>query len=86
MHTVELYEQACDAARRAGYEIRQEWLGGSGGGACEFGGKRWIFVDLALTAVEQLDQVTEALAADQTVIAGELPPLVQNLLKRRPAA
>jgi hypothetical protein len=64
MHTVELLEQCCEIARQLGYQIRQEWLGGSGGGACEFGGRKWIFIDLALTADEQLAQVTQALQQD----------------------
>ena len=61
MHTVDLLEQACEIAEQLGYHTRQEWLGGSGGGACEFAGRKWIFVDLALSVFEQLEQVTEAL-------------------------
>jgi len=61
MHTVDLMEQALAAAERLGFSIRHEWLGGSGGGYCEFGGKKWLFVDLALNNVEQLDQVLGAL-------------------------
>ncbi|MCA9119907.1 MAG: hypothetical protein H6822_00910 [Planctomycetaceae bacterium] len=64
MHTVQLLEQCCDVAKLLGYQIRHEWLGGSGGGACEFGGRKWIFVDLALNADEQLAQVTDALQLD----------------------
>ena len=61
MHTVEMLERMMEAAERAGYTVRLEWLGGAGGGACEFGGRKWIFVDLALSVVEQLDQVAAAL-------------------------
>jgi len=64
MHTVELLEQCCEVARQLGYQIRHEWLGGSGGGVCEFGGRKWIFIDLALNADEQLAQVTRALQQD----------------------
>lgn len=64
MHTVDLIEQCCEVAGRLGYQIRHEWLGGSGGGACEFGGRKWIFIDLALNADEQLEQVTDALQQD----------------------
>ena len=28
MHTVELLQEAMEAARRLGYEVRQDWLGG----------------------------------------------------------
>ena len=34
MHTVELLQEAVEAARRLGYEVRQDWLGGDGGGHC----------------------------------------------------
>ena len=64
MHTVELLERCCEVARQLGYQIRHEWLGGYGGGACEFGGRKWIFLDLALNADEQLVQVSEALKQD----------------------
>src|SRR5262245_13211882 len=50
MRTVELLEQAISTSQELGYRIRYEWLGGSGGGACEFAGRKWLFVDLALSA------------------------------------
>jgi hypothetical protein len=88
MHTVELLEQAIDAAQRLGYGVRHEWLGGSGGGACEFGGRKWIFVDLALSAAEQLDQVVAALESDPALARLELPRALSSLLaaRRRRAA
>jgi hypothetical protein len=60
MHTVELLEEALQTARSLGFTVRQEWLGGGGGG-CEIKGKRWLFVDLSLPAIEQLDQVLSAI-------------------------
>jgi hypothetical protein len=86
MHTVELIEQACALAVELGYEIRQEWLGGIGGGACEFAGKRWIFIDLSLTAVEQLDQVTQALLDDAHITQEVLRPQLNRLVRSRRAA
>ena len=86
MHTVELLEHMKDTAERAGYTVRLEWLGGAGGGACEFAGRKWIFVDLALSVVEQLDQVTKALKDDPTVGMLELPPPVRGQLALRRAA
>lgn len=50
------------AARRAGFTIRAEWLDGETAGWCEFGGSRWIFVDLSLPVIEQIAQIDEALA------------------------
>ena len=86
MHTVELLEEALSIAEYLGYEIRQEWLGGSGGGACEFSGKKWLFVDLALNAVEQLDQVAEALRNDRALHTVRLSPAITDLLDIRNAA
>jgi hypothetical protein len=69
-----------------GYGIRHEWLGGTGGGACEFGGKKWIFVDLALSVIEQLDQVTGALRDDPACHVVEMPAAVGAALGVRRAA
>lgn len=86
MHTIELLDQALSVADQLGYKIRQEWLGGSGGGACQFSGQKWVFVDLALNAVEQLEQVTEALQADPVIYAVELSPPMRELLGIRKSA
>ena len=51
MHTVEALEQALDLAQRLGYEVRQEWLGGNGGGGCELNGQKVLFLDLALGVI-----------------------------------
>jgi hypothetical protein len=86
MHTVELLERAIQFAERLGYRIRQEWLGGTGGGGCEFGGQKWIFIDLASDAVEQLQQVTDALRADQSLQLFDVPQPLQRLLDVRKVA
>jgi hypothetical protein len=64
MHTVELLNEALDVARRVGYEVRQDWLGGNGGGHCLVRGRKWLLLDLAQTAGEQLEVVTDALRGD----------------------
>ena len=86
MHTVELLEQCCEIARQLGYQIRHEWLGGSGGGACEFGGRKWIFIDLALSAEEQLGQVTEALQQDPGIHLCQISPALSRQLGVKRAA
>ncbi len=86
MHTVEIMELALSVADRMGYQIRQEWLGGSGGGACEFGGQKWLFVDLALNSVEQLEQVTEALMSDPGIYLVDLPDVLRRQMGIRRAA
>jgi hypothetical protein len=86
MHTVELLESALSLAQQLGYRTRREWLGGAGGGACEFAGQRWIFVDLSLTTVEQLEQVAEALREDPAIYVTELSPQLRSLLGIRKSA
>lgn len=86
MHTVEMLQRLMETAEQAGYTVRHEWLGGAGGGACEFGGRRWIFVDLALSVVEQLDQVATALNADPIVLSQQTPPAVRQYVLSRRAA
>jgi hypothetical protein len=86
MHTVELLEQAQEVAEDLGYRVRHEWLGGNGGGACEFAGAKWIFVDLALNPVEQLHQIAQALRADPAIYLTTLSPELQHLLEIRRVA
>jgi hypothetical protein len=64
MHTVELLEEAVAAARRLGYEVRQDWLAGDGGGHCLVRGRKWLLLDLAQSADERLDVVADALRAE----------------------
>jgi len=86
MHTVELLEIAIAEADKLGYEVRQEWLGGTGGGRCEFAGRRVIFIDLALNSAEQLDQVIEALLDDPAFFTVKVPRELQPLLGIKHAA
>ena len=86
MHTVELLEQVLTVAERLGYGVRHEWLGGQGCSACEFGGRKWIFVDLAASATEQLEQVAEALQSDPGVHLLTLDAPMQRLLRTHRAA
>lgn len=85
MHTVELLEEALTVAESLGYSIRQEWMGGTGG-ACEIAGKRWLFVDLALTTDERLDQVIEAIKPDPSLYSLRLSPAMSYLLDLRRVA
>jgi hypothetical protein len=86
MHTIELLEQATTIASRLGYGIRQEWMGGCGGGACEVAGRKWLFVDLALSPAEQLDQFIYALREDPGIYSLDLPADLAQLLNIRKAA
>lgn len=85
MHTVELLHDALEAAQRLNYGIRHEWLG-TGGGACEVAGRKWIFVDLSTTSSEQLDMVCEVLLSDPSIAHCELPADLSRWLGLRRAA
>jgi hypothetical protein len=86
MHTVEVLEQALDLAERLGYRIRQEWLGGSGGGGCELNGQKVLFLDLALGPVDQLDQVVDTLQREPGAAALSMPNQLRELLSVRSSA
>ena len=72
MGAVTQLERMIALAEKMGYRVRYENFGGSGGGCCEFGGRRYLFVDLSLNTVEQLEQVSAALAKDPTLPAASL--------------
>jgi hypothetical protein len=86
MHTVELFEELIQTAERLGYQIRQEYLGGIGGGNCELAGKKSIFIDLALNSAEQLDQLVEALQEDPAIYTLPLSDEVARVVQDRKAA
>ena len=86
MHTVELLEAAISLARSSGFVVRQDWFGGFSAGACEFQGRRWMFIDLALSPREQLEQVAEGLRGIVHVPQGEVPPQLHAMLNSRKAA
>jgi hypothetical protein len=86
MHRVEMLEELLALAAQLGYTVRQEWLGGRGGGACEIAGRRYLFIDLALNVTEQLAQAAEALAEDPALVGRKLPAPLAAVLSRRRAA
>jgi hypothetical protein len=73
---VRLFEQL-------GVEVRQERLGGSGGGLCQIRGRRVVFVDLDADAATRLDHCIAALAtvpeAAAVYISPELREWMDNL-------
>lgn len=49
----EKHTQALARIRSHGYQIREEWLDGSGGGGCEIRGEKVYFEDISLTLPER---------------------------------
>lgn len=80
MHTVAMLKEALDTARRMGYEVRQDWLGGDGGGHCLVRGRKWLLLDVAQSADEQLDVVADALRSEEGICrAVRSPELAERL-------
>jgi hypothetical protein len=86
MDSVELLEEAMQAARRVGYEIREEWLGGSSGGACVVGGRKMLFLDLSLGPRQRLDQVLGGLRAEPKSAEIAMTTTLRRILDARKAA
>ena len=61
MRTLELLDYLVELARRIGFEIREEWLDGTGAGACEIRGQRILFVDQSLPPMDRLVQIAHSL-------------------------
>lgn len=86
MHTVELLSHSLNLVERLGYRVRQEWLGGSGGGGCEFKGRKVLFLDLALAPADQLEQVLQTLRHEPDAAGLPMPHQLRELLAVRKSA
>lgn len=86
MHTVELLQEALDTARHLGFEVRQDWLGGDGGGHCLVRGRKWLLLDLAQTPADQLDVVAEALRDEVETVQIDLSPELSQRIELPHAA
>ncbi len=64
MRTADRLNQLLFEARSNDLVVRFEYLDGQGGGLCAFGGKRWLFVDLAQSVEDQLECVQSALSEE----------------------
>lgn len=62
--TLEQVESWLEIAQQLGYRIRHDHFGGSGSGICEFGGQKWIFMDVSQAALEHLVFLEEAIPND----------------------
>ncbi len=77
MHAVRRLQAALELARRAGYQVRTEWLDGVSYPACRLGSRKLLFVDLALDVQDQLEQVLAVLQDDPAVPSQELQMLLE---------
>lgn len=81
MHSLDLLQIALDTAKRHGFSIRREWLGGVAGGKCRIGNKKILFVDISLSVLEQLQQVTSSLATETNLSLSDLDPALARVIR-----
>jgi len=86
MHTVDLLERALALAESVGFRVRQEWLGGHGGGGCEIRGQKWLFLDLAVGPEDHLAATLDALRHDPIAPTLALEPELRQALGHRKSA
>ena len=86
MHTVEILEKAIDVARRLGYQVRQDFLHGAGGGHCLVKGRKMVLLDLAQTYDEQLSDIADALRDESRLIDMDIAADLANYLDIRRVA
>lgn len=86
MGTVELYASVKRFAEELGYQVREENLGGVGGGACEVAGRKCLFVDIAFSSAQQLDEMIESLQRQPEIYSVAIPSELQPLFGIRRAA
>lgn len=86
MHTVDLLAEALTTVKSRGYEVRVERLDDAGGGVCEFGGKKILFLDALQSPLEQLHAVLEVLRAELNRKPLRVTPALAKLLEPRRAA
>ncbi len=72
-----------------GVEVRQERLGGAGGGLCQLRGRRVVFVDLDADAATRIDRCIKALAtvpeASSVFVNPNLREQIDMILASKPS-
>ena len=86
MHIVHQLKQALELAQELGYEIRQDWLDGNGGGHCLVRGRKLLMIDLAQSHEEQFAIVRAALRGEPQLARIEIADELADALDVRSAA
>jgi hypothetical protein len=81
MRTLELLDYLIELARRLGFEIREEWLDGIGGGACVVKGQRILFVDQSLPPADRVQQIAQSLRSSEELTKIYVLPEARALLE-----
>jgi len=78
MDASELLRQLCDSLTRSGLTVRQERLGGDGGGICKMRGQYTLFIDLDADPETQLQRSVECLNLLPNLDGIYLPPQIRE--------
>lgn len=81
MEIRQMLSLAKETARDLGFHIRQDLLHDQHGGMCEFGGKRWIILDVGQNSLEQLHAIGSALMFLDCLDLNEIPGVLRNVWK-----
>lgn len=81
MHAAKLLSLAIEAAKTAGFEVREEVLDGAGGGHCLIRGKKCLLLDMTQSHREQLNDVVDALRAEPEITLSTLHPMLAARLQ-----
>ena len=79
MEIRQLLNLAKQTAKDLGFHIRQDLLNGQQGGMCEFGGKRWIILDVSQNSTEQLHAIGNALRFLDSLDSNEVPVALRDV-------
>lgn len=81
MEIQQMLALAKQTAKDLGFDIRQDLLDGNRGGMCEFGGKRWIILDVGQNSLEQLHAIGNALKFLDSLDAEQIPVVLRDIWK-----
>ena len=81
MEIRQLLNLAKQTAKDLGFHIRQDLLNGQQGGMCEFGGKRWIILDVSQNSMEQLHAIGNALRFLDSLDSNQIPVALRHVWK-----
>ncbi len=81
MEIQQMLTLAKQTAGDLGFSIRQDLLDGQSGGMCEFGGKRWIILDVGQNSLEQLHAIGNALKFADSLDTQQIPVVLRDVWK-----
>lgn len=81
-----LLAEAIQLAQTLGFQVRQEYLDGAGGGHCTVSMKKLVLLDVTQGAEEQLNDLTDALRTETQLWKQAISPTLARRLQLTEAA